>query len=166
MSLPIGPPNISDAAARYPNAAFSVCRKSFPRWENAAARRSGSKEHSRTVLSHGVTVCYQRKRNRNMQIHPDDVRRAWRQPVPCARECLIEAGISFRKDLGPSVDGEQVRYEEVLLLRQLVEKGFPGIHIPTAIVYHRNSSERMTEKYVREYLVGEGIALARMEKLD
>ncbi len=144
-----------DAAARYPDAGFFSGRV-VPRWETTPPK--WVEEHSRTVLS-GVTVCYQPSET-EMQVTADMC--GGLGANLCLRQGVLDrAGISFRKDLGPS-GGDQVRYEEVLLLRQLVEKGFPGIHIPTAIVYHRNSSERMTEKYVREYLVGEGIALARM----
>ena len=66
----------------------------------------------------------------------------------------------FREDLGPN-GRSQVRGEESNLLIQLLHKGAKGVYLPEAIVHHRNTPNRMTERYVREWFIGYGMSEVR-----
>jgi hypothetical protein len=71
------------------------------------------------------------------------------------KDAVKKASINFRGDLGPC-GNSQVRGEETFFIRQLLDKGFSGIYLPNAIVFHRTSPERMTMAYVRAWFDGAG----------
>jgi glycosyltransferase involved in cell wall biosynthesis len=85
------------------------------------------------------------------------------------RRDVFNSGLTFRPDLGP--DGtETVRSEEVQFFQDLRASGTwqdpRGIYIPSAIVYHRTSAARTSEKYVRKWYYGDGIAMVRRGQVE
>ncbi len=81
------------------------------------------------------------------------------------KKILAQESLSFRQDLGPTV-GNPIRGEETYLLFQLLKRGLNGIYLPDAIVHHRNLAERMTERYVRQWYKGFGMAEVRDGKVE
>lgn len=59
------------------------------------------------------------------------------------------------KDLTP--------HEETNLMKSLMQQGLRGYYVPDAVVYHRNSSSRATERFVRRWFAGVGMAEVRLE---
>jgi glycosyltransferase involved in cell wall biosynthesis len=81
------------------------------------------------------------------------------------RAVLDEFGFKFREDLGLKPQ-QEVRFEEFAFLQQLLDKGRQGRYLPQALVYHRQPPERMTERYVRRFYEGFGIALVRLGQAE
>jgi len=84
--------------------------------------------------------------------------------MACRKE-VFRSGLSFREDIGPAgsdhsmsgnLRGEEIDLEERLLAMQAV-----GIYLPSAVVYHRHPAHRQTERYVRKYYFGGGVAEIR-----
>lgn len=65
------------------------------------------------------------------------------------KSALRQAGSSFRPEFG-IVGNRRIGGEEQMVMFELVEAGFFGLYVPTAIVRHRNIRERMTESYLRK----------------
>jgi glucosyl-dolichyl phosphate glucuronosyltransferase len=51
--------------------------------------------------------------------------------------------------------------EETDFMRRLMQEGHRGCYVPDAVVYHRNPSERGTERFVRRWQIGQGIVMQR-----
>jgi cellulose synthase/poly-beta-1,6-N-acetylglucosamine synthase-like glycosyltransferase len=155
-----------NAARRYPGASF-FGGKVLPRWEKRPPKWL---EKSNDKLLRGLAV------------HHDRGELAWQSAD--SKECytdlyrypfiganfalqkskLAETGIAFCVDIGPN-GNDAVRGEETMLQQQLMERGLVGCYVPDAVLYHRNSAARMTERYVREWYKGTGIAEVRLKEL-
>ena len=82
---------------------------------------------------------------------------------------VFRKGISFRSDLGP-VGAKRVPSEEAQLFQDIrVARGPdapPGAYIPSALLYHRTNSSRMTEAYVRQWYYADGVARVRRNQIN
>jgi len=147
----------AEAAKRLPEALFFAGRVVAllegrpPKW---------FAENARTILS-SVAVNYDLGESE----HAVDVAIGANMAI---RAAAFEGGILFRPDLGP--DGtETVRSEEVQFLRDLAEatgKRTAGIYLPEALVHHRTNANRMTERNVRRWYYGDGIARVRRNQVE
>jgi glycosyltransferase involved in cell wall biosynthesis len=143
------------AMQRHPQVAFCGGRV-VPKWETPPPR--WLEDHSRGAL-------------RGVSLHFDlgaDERELGNEAVNFVganlgfrKSLLTKAGVKFRNDVGLK-GGGNIRGDELWLLRQLVELGYRGVYVPSAIVNHRNPPERMTRAYVRDWFKGEGRAAVRM----
>ena len=82
------------------------------------------------------------------------------------RRKIFTQGAKFRADIGPTgldstTDGN-LRGEEIELEERLLAEGHKGIYVPTSVVYHIHPPHRQTEKYLRLYYKGAGIASVRL----
>jgi glycosyltransferase involved in cell wall biosynthesis len=147
-----------EAARRHPDADF-LGGKIIPRWEEPPP--SWLAELSKTTLA-GVAVHYD---------HGDDPRFLEEDEEPffganlTIRRRVFQKGFGFRQDIGPR-GNEPTRQEETDLLKRLMEAGLRGYYEPRAIIYHCNAPDRMTERYMREWFIGDGICRARRERIQ
>lgn len=83
------------------------------------------------------------------------------------RQHVFRCGVRFDEAIGPQ-GKEQVHGEETTLQHDLLSAGHKGLYLPDALVYHRNTSERLTERYLRKYCKGIGIREVRLsgEKVE
>lgn len=139
----------SEAAQRRVEIDFFAGRI-FPLLEGAAPKWFA--EQSRLLLA-----------NLTLYFDPGEEERSMESAVGAnmaIRKSAFDCGVSFRSDLGP--DGtETMRSEENELLRQMCARGLRGSYVPSARVEHRTFAHRMTERYVRKWFYGEGIAQVR-----
>jgi glucosyl-dolichyl phosphate glucuronosyltransferase len=54
--------------------------------------------------------------------------------------------------------------EDMEFLRTIAHAGWRGVYIPGAVVAHRHTAARCTERYLRKWYVGSGMMLVRLEK--
>ncbi len=147
-----------EAARAQPEAAF-FGGKILPRWEGTPPVWLA--EMSRTTLA-GVTVHYD---------HGDEPRYLEPDEEPffganlAIRRRVFEGGYAFRRDIGPK-GNEPTRQEETDLLKRMMAAGLRGYYEPRAVIHHCNPPHRMTEAYMREWFVGDGICRARRGEVD
>lgn len=81
------------------------------------------------------------------------------------RRSVFQDGLRFPQDVGPSGSdttiGGNLRGEEIGLQVKLRKTNQVGLYFPKAIVYHRNPAHRMTERYLRRFFMGFGVAQVR-----
>jgi glycosyltransferase involved in cell wall biosynthesis len=148
---------IVEAARAQPDASF-LGGKIIPRWEGTPPEWLA--ELSSTTLS-GVAVHYD---------HGDEPRFLEHDEEPffganlTIRRRVFSDGYRFRDDIGPR-GNEPTRQEETDLLKRMMAAGLRGYYEPRAMIHHCNPPERMTEAYMREWFVGDGICKARREKI-
>lgn len=141
------------AASRFPDVAFFGGRI-VPKWEEAPAPWLAA--YSSTKLS-GMCVHYDLG---------EEERRLTAEDPSCFganmafRREFFSDGLGFRTDLGLTGSGF-VRGEDAALLSAARERGCSGAYVPSALLYHHNPRSRMTERYLREWFMGDGIAAAR-----
>jgi len=135
------------AATAHTDAAF-FGGKVAPIWEEKPAAWMAG--HSRDLLA-GVT----------MDLDLGDVEiPVTRKQLPFGanmafrREVFLRMG-SFREDLGMTGHSFGV-HEEMEFMTRLLDAGCTGYYVPGMVVNHRNSPERMTERYVLGWCVGCG----------
>lgn len=142
-----------EAEARYQGAAF-FGGPIVPAWEGNPP--AWVVDYSSTLLR-GMCVYY-RLEDQERYVTIDD------SPFFGAnmafRKSVFDQGLTFRTDLGLKGNGS-VRGEDAALIRHAIEIGHSGVYIPGASVYHHNPATRTTEKYMREWFYGAGIAAAR-----
>ncbi len=84
------------------------------------------------------------------------------------RRSVLASGLNYRTDLGPAdsqADGLAVGPgEEIDLQERLLQTGHVGIYVPRAVVFHRQKPEQQTERHLRRYYIGTGIATVRLLK--
>ena len=138
--------NLLESANRHPEATFFGGRV-VPCWERPPPR--WVTEHSAHLLTN-VVVCFD---------HGDSEKEIpWALGANLAiRRSAFDAGLQFRTDLGPPI-----RSEETTLLAELGKQGHKGIYVPNALIHHCNSNERATERYVRHWFKGAGMAEVRL----
>ena len=153
-----------DAALRYPDVSF-FGGPTLPRWEIQPPQWLNT--HSGTLLS-------------PVTIHND--KGASELFVSVETGLFFGANIAFRKsafsqlpwfreDLGPLGSGvarygaTTVTGEETEFMERLILSGHRGLYVPAAVVYHRNSRERMTEQYVRKWYFQCGIKGVRFSEV-
>ncbi len=145
------------AAKRNPDASF-FGGKVIPHWEKPPPRWLA--ENERSLLA-SVAVSY------DLGGYERTIKRF--EPgkeVPflganlAVRRRVFEDGMRFREDIGPNA-AEPTRGEETELMERIMARGGKGLYVPGAIVYHRNSARRMTEKYIREWYKGAGMIEVR-----
>jgi glycosyltransferase involved in cell wall biosynthesis len=120
------------------------------RWEAEPPR--WFKEHATTLL-------------RNLTVHLDGgpAGKEWMENFAGANMALRREGLHgtlFDPDLGPKGDGA-VRCGEIELFVQLRKRGATGYYVPGAVIHHWTAPHRMTESYVRNWFVGDGMAEVR-----
>ncbi|HUI06189.1 MAG TPA: glycosyltransferase [Verrucomicrobiae bacterium] len=77
------------------------------------------------------------------------------------RRSVLTDQFRFLVDLG--ITGrDNVRGEETDLICRLLKGGHQGLYVPEAMVYHRNTPERATERYVFAYYKGAGMTEMRL----
>jgi len=150
--------SLFDAARRNPDASFFGGRI-LPRWEKQPPIWL---EHHTASSLRGVAVHLDLGENERFITEGDGfffgANMAYRKDV-------FTAGNRFREDLG--LNGNlPTRGEETELMRSLIKHKQRGYYVPSAIVYHRNPPERMTEKYVRKWFIGSGITKVRLGEVD
>ena len=131
-----------EAAARHPAAGYFGGPVRI-RWESTPPRWFA--EHATTLLAH-VTVAFD----------PGEEEGALPGGVVGANMAMRRAafaGLAFN----PALD----LCNEVQLINEIRARGFDGISVPGALVHHRTSAERMTERYVRRRFMREGAAEVR-----
>ncbi len=150
---------LGGAAERHPRASFFGGRI-LPRWEQPAP--AWIIAHSATLLS-GVT----------MHLDLGDAEREFTDPARpygvyganmMFRRSVFAGDLRFREDLGLK-PGETTRREESEFIRDLLTAGQTGVYVPDAIVHHRNPPERATERYVRQWYKGAGMADVRLGRV-
>jgi hypothetical protein len=134
------------AMARHPNAGF-FGGKIIPRWE--VPPPPWMESNSKTVL-----------REVAVSLDLGDVdcplgERVFGANLGLRKTALQQAGLKFRTDIGPCGNAK-VGGEETFFIHQLMDKGFCGVYLPGAIIYHRTPAERMTIAYVRKWFDGIG----------
>jgi glycosyltransferase involved in cell wall biosynthesis len=89
-----------------------------------------------------------------------------REEVPYGANMAIRQWVfkkwRFNPNLGV-VGDSHIRGEESDFFLKLRREGLEGIWVPNSIVFHPISTERMSEKYIWEYLYGYGRTKIRME---
>ena len=84
------------------------------------------------------------------------------------RRAVFSSALRFKEAIGPVAGDDRpsgyMPGEDVELEGRLLEAGHVGVYIPKAIVYHRHSAHRQTERYVRRYYFGAGITSVRLLK--
>jgi glycosyltransferase involved in cell wall biosynthesis len=149
---------IVEAARTHPEAMF-LGGKIIPHWEGTPPVWLA--ELSSSVLA-GVAVHYDRG---------DQPRFLEQDEEPffganlAIRRRVFSDGYSFRKDIGPR-GNEPTRQEETDLLKRMMAAGVRGFYEPRALIHHCNPPQRMTEAYMREWFVGDGICKARRETIS
>ncbi len=142
------------AAIRHPHAAF-LGGPVRPRWETPPPR--WLLDHSLDLLD-GVTVHVEKGATERVLTAAD-------KPVfgsnMAIRRSAFAGGLRFREDIGPT-NGALMRGEDTELIKQLVARGNAGVYVPDAVAHHRNPPERMTERYVRHWFMGQGMKLVRL----
>ena len=78
---------------------------------------------------------------------------------------LLTGDICFREDMGPT-GSEYMTHEETSLIRNLIHSGHQCAYVPASIVYHRTSSTRATESWVRKWFTASGKSTVRFEGTD
>jgi glycosyltransferase involved in cell wall biosynthesis len=142
------------AAQRQPDAAI-FGGKILPRWEQPPP--AWLVEHARTLLP-GVTMHFD---------IGDTERFLGKCDMPFFganmgfRRSVFGADRRFREDLGHWGD-RPTPGEETELIRRLMAEGCRAFYVPAAAVTHRNPAHRMSERYVRAWFVGQGIAKVRL----
>ena len=91
--------------------------------------------------------------------------------------CVIGANMIIRRNaftddlrfntlVGPTGSdttiGGNLRGEESDVLDKLLARGHKGMYAPSIVGYHRQTAHRLTEKYVRNFSIGYGIADVRL----
>lgn len=78
------------------------------------------------------------------------------------RKSVFEAGFRFRENLGRK-GTDLTGHEDTVLMRELVRAGYRGYYIADAMVFHRTSPERMTERYLRQWHIGAGRGVVQLD---
>lgn len=131
-----------EAAARHPAAGYFggpvriLWESTPPRW---------FAEHATTLLAN-VTVVFD----------PDANEGAPLNGVVGANMAIRRAALA-----GLAFDPALDLSNEVQLINEIRARGFGGIYVPGALIHHRTSAERMTERYVRHRFMREGAAEVR-----
>lgn len=78
------------------------------------------------------------------------------------RRRVFDSGLRFCERIGPAGGddtlGGNLRGEEIDFEERVLESGAVGFYVPSAVVYHRHAPHRLTERYVRKFYVGHGVA--------
>ncbi len=145
-----------NVARRYPAVSF-FGGKVIPRWECAPPQWLS--ENANSLLRH-VATAFEMGESEVFVTASDCVFYGANLAI---RKQAFLGTTKFRPDLGPCGVG-QVRGGETALLRELLADGHKGLYVPSMAVYHRNTSSRMTESYVRAYYHGAGVTEVRMNE--
>lgn len=78
------------------------------------------------------------------------------------RARVFSDGYRFPDAVGPR-GGERAPHGETGLIRQLLQDGRIALYVPTAVVSHRNSAYRATERWIRAWYKGHGVSTVRLE---
>jgi glucosyl-dolichyl phosphate glucuronosyltransferase len=148
-----------DAARRHPEMAFFT-GKVIPRWMEPPPK--WLEENSRVVLV-GISMRFDRG-DEEVEV-TDTTWPAVGANLVFRKGVFEKTDLLFREDLGLK-GNEPVRWEEIVLIRQMMAKGFRGLYVPGAFVHHRNGSERTTEHYVRKWFKGWGMTDIRLGQVD
>jgi glycosyltransferase involved in cell wall biosynthesis len=127
----------------------------YPKWE--VPPPAWLAEHSLGMLG-SISVHYERAPGAD-RICEDDVLFVGANLM--VRKKVFEQNFRFREDIGPNAQNAS-RQEDTLFVESLLQAGYEGYYIPKAKVYHRNSKERMTERYLRLWNIGAGISAVRL----
>ncbi len=65
---------------------------------------------------------------------------------------------------GDTRRGYIVGGEDMEFLRTLAHAGWRGVYVPSAIIAHRHTAARCTERYLRKWYRGSGMMIVRLEK--
>ena len=143
------------AAARHPECAV-FGGKIIPRWEDRPPPR-WMLEHERGLLG-GVAVNYDLgERERCIQNKAE----AFYGANMALRRRVFADGYRFPDAIGPR-GKERAPHGETGLVGQLIDNGKQAIYVPTAVVFHRNPTDRATEKWVRTWHKGNGVSEVRL----
>jgi len=146
-----------DAAQRHPDASFFGGRV-VACWEEkppAWLKKNQSWLHAVVQMDRGETE----------QLVAKDEHPFFLGANMACRQKVFQSGVRFAKDIGPkgSDDSQSgnVRGEEMVLQRQLILAGLKGVYVGQSLVNHRHAPHRLTEKYIRKWYRGHGIAEVR-----
>jgi len=147
-----------DASRQYPEAIVFGGRV-LPRWEGSPP--DWMLQNCKTILS-GVAVSFDIGDVARF-LKPEEgvfygVNMAFRSGV-------FHSGHKFREDIGMTGD-QPLPGDETWLIKRILADGGKAIYLPSAVIYHRNQQERMTEQYVRKWFIGEGISQIRLGDVD
>ena len=78
------------------------------------------------------------------------------------RRQVFQSGFRFCEKIGLK-GTDQIRLDDTVFINDLLQAGCRGVYLADAKVFHRNSKERMTERYLRQWHVGSGRTLVRLE---
>jgi len=78
----------------------------------------------------------------------------------CCRKSVFDSGVMYRNDGSPAAE-DYIPGEDNVLQQELLAHGFKGFYEPAAIVFHRHAASRQTERYLRRYHRGYGVAEVR-----
>ena len=81
------------------------------------------------------------------------------------RSNVFTSGHKFREDIGMT-GNQPLPGDETWLINRILADGGKAIYLPSAVIYHRNPRERMTEQYVRKWFKGDGICQVRLGSID
>jgi len=132
----------------------------YPKWESPPP--SWYARHALGLLE-GVSVHYDRPLD-HLSLEVNDSRPFIGANLMIRRK-VFERGFRFREDLGPKGD-QSTRSEESVLIKELLQAGHRALYVPTAIIYHRTSSGRTTERYVRSWFAGNGRVAVRLGEVQ
>lgn len=148
---------IVDASRRHPSATFFGGRV-LPRWESD--RPAWAIRHADWLLIN-VNV----DRGDQEQVITGCTEPFFVGANFACRKTIFEKGCSFREDIGPKggdFSGQaNLRGEEIDLEERLFSLGHTAVYVPSAVVHHRHAAHRMTEKYLRHWYKGWGMAEVR-----
>lgn len=141
------------AATRHPEASFFGGRI-IPIWDIPPPRWFA--QHATSLLSRPlVSFCLSETEEpantaigANMALH----------------KSIFTHGFTYPTHVGPR-GNEAVRGEETHLICQLRSSGHTGWFVPTAIVLHRTEPHRLTETYVRQWYIGDGMSEVRLGQI-
>lgn len=145
-----------DAARRHPEAVVFGGRTT-PRWEGQPPRWLADNSLVISALN-GPTMHFDWG-------HAERELRAGEAVFPGAnmalRSSVFADGNLFCEALGP-LGRMPTRGEDTEMIERLMTQGHHCVYVPAAIVYHRNPPERMTERFIREWWRGYGMAEVRL----
>ena len=151
-------PNYAAAADRHPDVGLFVGRV-LPKWEAPPPKWIEDNLNTMSFLCHLDRGDLEGVLPREDPARPVGANMA-------VRTVCFQQGVSYPESIGATgrthTVSAHVGGEEGEIARQVVERGWYCAYTPTAVVYHRHTRDRMTERYLRRWAMGHEIGDVRL----